>query len=178
MPRISAFYGIAITMYYAEHGVPHFHALYAGQDASTAIETLEILGGSLPDRRSGSFESGRCSIARSSKPIGDWRETDCRSSASRRFRKMKAMTTLVHVAAVEVIGEHRLRLRFEDGAEGELDLSAWPWRGVFEPLRDPEFFAKVKLDDELGTIVWPNGADLAPESLHEWVTHRLSPAPA
>jgi hypothetical protein len=50
MPRISAFYGIAITMYYAEHGVPHFHALYAGQDASIAIETLEILGGSLPDQ--------------------------------------------------------------------------------------------------------------------------------
>jgi hypothetical protein len=50
MPRISVFYGIAITMYYAEHGVPHFHALYAGEDASIAIETLEILGGSLPDR--------------------------------------------------------------------------------------------------------------------------------
>jgi Domain of unknown function (DUF4160) len=50
MPRISVFYGIAITMYYAEHGVPHFHALYAGEDASIAIETLEILGGSLADR--------------------------------------------------------------------------------------------------------------------------------
>ena len=37
-------------MYYAEHGVPHFHALYAGQDASIAIESLEVLGGSLPDR--------------------------------------------------------------------------------------------------------------------------------
>lgn len=50
VPRISSFYGIVITMYYAEHGVPHFHALYAGQDASIVIETLEILAGSLPDR--------------------------------------------------------------------------------------------------------------------------------
>ena len=50
MPRISEFYGIAIAMYYAEHGVPHFHALYAGRDASIAIESLEVLGGSLPDR--------------------------------------------------------------------------------------------------------------------------------
>lgn len=50
MPRISEFYGIAIAMYYAEHGVPHFHALYAGDDASVAIETLEVLGGSLPAR--------------------------------------------------------------------------------------------------------------------------------
>ncbi|HEV8688440.1 MAG TPA: DUF4160 domain-containing protein [Gaiellaceae bacterium] len=50
MPRISQFYGIAIAMYYAEHGVPHFHALYAGQEASVAIATLEVLAGSLPDR--------------------------------------------------------------------------------------------------------------------------------
>jgi hypothetical protein len=50
VPRISEFYGIAIAMYYAEHGVPHFHALYAGHDASIAIESLEVLGGSLPDR--------------------------------------------------------------------------------------------------------------------------------
>ncbi len=44
MPRISEFYGVAI-MYYAEHDVPHFHALYAGQEASVAIETLEVLAG-------------------------------------------------------------------------------------------------------------------------------------
>ena len=50
MPRISHFYGITITMYYAEHGLPHFHALYAGSDASIRIDTLEILAGSLPDR--------------------------------------------------------------------------------------------------------------------------------
>ena len=50
MPRISEFYGIVITMYYAEHGLPHFHALYAGEDASVAIATLEVLAGSLPDR--------------------------------------------------------------------------------------------------------------------------------
>jgi hypothetical protein len=50
MPRISEFYGIVITMYCAEYGVPHFHALYSGEDASVAIETLEVLAGSLPDR--------------------------------------------------------------------------------------------------------------------------------
>lgn len=87
------------------------------------------------------------------------------------------MRFLVHVSAVETIGDHRLRLRFDDGAEGELDLSAWPWRGVFEPLRDPAYFARVELDAELGTIVWPNGADFAPETLHHWVTSKLDPAP-
>jgi hypothetical protein len=50
MPRISFFYGIVIAMYYEDHGRPHFHAHYAEHDASVAIDTLEILGGSLPRR--------------------------------------------------------------------------------------------------------------------------------
>jgi hypothetical protein len=50
MPRLSSFYGIVIAMYYKEHGLPHFHARYAEYDASVAIETLEVLGGSLPGR--------------------------------------------------------------------------------------------------------------------------------
>jgi Protein of unknown function (DUF2442) len=53
---------------------------------------------------------------------------------------------------------------------GEVDLAAKfaaPVGPVFEPLRDPAFFAKVRVDPELGTVVWLNGADLAPEVLHE-----------
>ena len=83
------------------------------------------------------------------------------------------MSGLVHVAAVEVVGDHRLFLRFEDGAEGEIDLSGWPWRGIFEPLADPDFFCQVILNEELGTIMWPNGADVAPETLHTgWLAAR------
>ena len=82
---------------------------------------------------------------------------------------MVVVTDLVHVTAVEVVGDHRLRLAFEDGAEGEVDLVDWTWQGVFEPLADPSYFSRVSLDRELGTIVWPNGADLAPETLHAWV---------
>jgi hypothetical protein len=50
MPRISAFYGLVITMYYREHGVAHFHVRFAEHDASIAIESLELLEGRLPDR--------------------------------------------------------------------------------------------------------------------------------
>jgi hypothetical protein len=50
VPRISSFYGIVIAMYYREHGVPHFHALYGGYEASIAISTLKILRGDLPPR--------------------------------------------------------------------------------------------------------------------------------
>jgi hypothetical protein len=91
---------------------------------------------------------------------------------------MRSVSELVHVTAVEAVGDHRLFLRFEDGAEGEIDLSGWPWRGVFEPLAEPEYFQQVVLDEELGTIVWPNGADIAPETLHDWVARGLRPAVA
>jgi hypothetical protein len=80
-----------------------------------------------------------------------------------------AMAEIVHVTQVEPLAGHRLRLSFEDGVEGEVDLSARAWRGVFAPLQDQVFFAQVELDQDLGTIVWPNGADIAPETLHRWV---------
>jgi Domain of unknown function (DUF4160) len=50
VPRISSFYGIVIAMYYREHGVPHFHAIYGEYEASISIRTLEVLGGDLPSR--------------------------------------------------------------------------------------------------------------------------------
>ena len=73
------------------------------------------------------------------------------------------------VLAVEHLGGHRLRLTFADGITGEVDLSdrlAGPVGPMFEPLLDVDFFAQVVVDEELGTVVWPNGADLAPEVLH------------
>lgn len=48
MPRISSFHGIVITMYYREHGVPHFHARYGEHKASISIDHVEVLGGFLP----------------------------------------------------------------------------------------------------------------------------------
>lgn len=80
------------------------------------------------------------------------------------------MAPIVHVIRVEPLAGHRLRLGFEDGAEGEVDLSTRRWRGVFAPLQDQAFFDRVEVDQELGTIVWPNGADIAPETLYRWVT--------
>ena len=79
------------------------------------------------------------------------------------------MPELIHVVAVEALPPHRLRLAFQDGTGGIVDLSGRVWRGVFEPLADPSYFSRVSLDEELGTIVWPNGADIAPETLYAWV---------
>jgi len=77
------------------------------------------------------------------------------------------MEELFDITGVEAIGDHLLRLTFEDGTVGEIDFSDHPWVGVFEPLRDPSYFACVRVDPELGTIAWPNGADMAREPLYE-----------
>lgn len=69
---------------------------------------------------------------------------------------------LYDVIDVQVVGHHRLRLTFEDGTVGEVDLSRQEWRGVFEPLADPEYFAQVRVDAEGGTMVWPKTL-LAPD---------------
>lgn len=83
---------------------------------------------------------------------------------------MEVVSDLVHAIAVEVIADHRLHVRFDDGSEGEVDFRDDDFRGVFEPLRDPAYFAQVAVDEELGTVVWPNDADIAPETLHDWAT--------
>jgi hypothetical protein len=75
------------------------------------------------------------------------------------------------VVAVEVVGEFRLRLSFDDGTVGEVDFAERTWDGVLEPLSDPVFFARVYVDPEAGTIGWPNGIDLAPEPLYEEARH-------
>jgi len=81
------------------------------------------------------------------------------------------MTMLHDVRRVEVLEGHRLRLGFDDGAEGDVDISSIvPFEGVFAPLRESGYFARVRVDPELGTISWPNGADIDPEVLYSAVT--------
>jgi hypothetical protein len=65
---------------------------------------------------------------------------------------MVTVEQLVDITRVEVIGEYRLRLTFEDGTVGDVDSVGQDWRGVFEPLRDPSYFARVTVDPEAGTI--------------------------
>jgi Protein of unknown function (DUF2442)/Domain of unknown function (DUF4160) len=145
-------------------------------EASISIDRLEMLGGFLPARANrlvmqwgalhkeelGQIGSGHC-------------ERRLWNSLSR-SPSIDLMEKLVHVTAVEPLGGHRLRLKFDDGATGELDFSGEAWGGVFAPLADSDYFDSVKLDEELGTVVWPNGADIAPETLHRWVAGASGPA--
>ncbi len=74
---------------------------------------------------------------------------------------------MVRVTGVEVLGDYRLGLAFDDGTQRVVDLGDELSGPIFEPLRNPILFRQVRIDPELGTIVWPNGADIAPETLHD-----------
>jgi hypothetical protein len=71
------------------------------------------------------------------------------------------------ITHVEPLDGFRLRLQFNDGAERVVELEDELWGPVFDPLRaDPELFRQARVDDELGTVVWPNGADMDPDVLY------------
>ena len=83
---------------------------------------------------------------------------------------------LEDVVEVEAIGDYRLRVKFEDGVAGEIDVAAIaPFEGVFAPLRDPKLFGAVAVDPELGTARWSNGADLDPDVLYALITGQPIP---
>jgi hypothetical protein len=74
---------------------------------------------------------------------------------------------MIDVTRVDVLDGYRVRLSFLDGTVGDVDLSEHLWGPMFAPLSDPSYFRQVVVDPELGTIVWPNGADFAPEMLYD-----------
>ena len=74
---------------------------------------------------------------------------------------------ILRVVEAEASGHHLLRLAFNDATRKTVDVGPLLHGPIFEPLRDPAYFARVELDRVCGTVTWPNGADFAPEALHE-----------
>jgi hypothetical protein len=74
---------------------------------------------------------------------------------------------ILRIHEAQVCGPHSLRLRFNDGTTKRVNVRPLLDGPIFEPLRDPTYFVCVTLDPVCGTVVWPNGADFAPEALHE-----------
>jgi hypothetical protein len=71
-----------------------------------------------------------------------------------------------NVIHAEYVRDYVVRLKFEDGTAGEVDLANELWGEVFVPLKDVAYFRRFEVA-EYGTLTWPNGADIAPEFLYE-----------
>jgi hypothetical protein len=84
---------------------------------------------------------------------------------------------LIDIVEARIQEGYRVHLRFEDGVEGDVDLGRLiRFEGVFAPLRNPEEFARLTVNVEIGTICWPNGADLDPDVLYAEVSGQPIPA--
>ena len=83
---------------------------------------------------------------------------------------------LKDITLAQTAGGSSLRVRFEDGVEGVVDVASLvTFRGTFEPLLDPAYFAQVRVDPDSETVVWPNGADLDPDVLYSRLTGSALP---
>jgi hypothetical protein len=162
MPRLSAFHGTVIYMYRPDRH-PHFHAQYGEHIAQIELGSWEILNGELPYRLCASSASGRAFTPVSWSMPGSWRRRLSRWSRSIRCPSTQ---TMLRVIAVTVLTPPRLRVEFNDGLVREIDCGFLLYGSLGEPLKDPDYFRQVSVDDELRTIVWPNGLDPAPELLH------------
>jgi uncharacterized protein DUF2442 len=72
------------------------------------------------------------------------------------------------VAAFNIVEPYKLWVSFADGTEQRIDFKPVLYGVLFEPLQDLATFNAVTLDPEAGTLVWPNGADFDPATLHDW----------
>ncbi len=70
---------------------------------------------------------------------------------------------MLHIKSAKHISNYKIWVSFDDGTSGEVNLEGSLNGPVFQPLKDISVFSKVSVDPELETVVWPNGADLAPE---------------
>jgi len=169
MPTISAFYGILIQIFWREHGPPHFHALYAEHEALIDIRTLEVMQGGLPKRALALvLEWASGTPGRIDGGLGPMQ-----SHADAQQDSAVELTPPVHpgapwrVADVETLPGFRLRVRFNDGTAGIVEMAEFiesDAAGVFAALRDEKLFRQARIT--LGAVTWPGDLDLAPDAMH------------
>lgn len=78
------------------------------------------------------------------------------------------MHPIYRILSFEIMGPYTLRVQFNDRTEQVIDFSPILEGELYAMLRDLEFFNKVRIDTEAHTLVWPNGADFDPATLHDW----------
>src|SRR4051812_19253232 len=78
---------------------------------------------------------------------------------------------IYRVTAVTIVSDYTLRVRFDDQTEQTINFRPVLAGELFGPLRDLELFGRVDIDAEAHTLVWPNGADFDPATLHDWPLH-------
>jgi len=79
--------------------------------------------------------------------------------------------SIYRVLSFEIVGPYMILVRFDDQTEQVIDFEPILAGELYRPLRDLSLFNKVRIDPEVHTLVWPNGADFDPATLHDWPEH-------
>ncbi len=85
---------------------------------------------------------------------------------------------IIHVMGLKVVGEYSLDLTFDNGVRKRVNLRHELYGPIFEPLRDPAYFAKAYIDPNSRTVTWPNSADFAPDFLYQLESEEVPASPA
>jgi len=80
---------------------------------------------------------------------------------------------IYRIISFEIIGSYKLKVDFNDATSQTIDLQSILEGELFGPLRDEALFNQVAIDPEIHTLVWPNGADFDPATLHDWPDHKM-----
>jgi len=174
MPEISRFFGIVIAIYWNDHGVPYFHAKYAGQRAKFSISDLRLLEGKLPARVTALVLEW--AFQHREELMRDWELAAAKKPLQPIPPLEQDSSVMRWVTSVEYVSGYKLRLGFNNGSVKLVDLAEHLDGEVFEPLRDLRLFKTARLNPDLDTVVWDNGADMAPEFLYEIGVSEQEPA--
>ncbi len=162
MPEISRFLGIIIAMFYKDHAPPHFHAIYGEYEITVEIES-GVINGRFP-RRALRLVLEWLELHKD-ELLENWQLAEEKKPLKKSPHWSNVM--IPKVIDAKYVEDYTLFLRFSDGSEGEVDLQKELEGAIFEPLKDINYFKKFSVNQELHTVVWPNGADFAPEYLYE-----------
>ena len=158
-------------MFYNDHQPPHFHAVYGEHRVTVSIDPVEVLQGNLPCRARATVLEWATMHRGSSLTTGVAPVTTHRCGPS--SRSTSEGVSMHIVVEVKVLKPYVLAVSFADGAHRRVDVEPLLHGEMFEPLCDPAVFAQATVDPVLGTVVWPNGADLSPEYLYDAETEAV-----
>lgn len=171
---MSRFFGIIIRMYAevnAPHHESHLHAYYQDEVAIYSLDPIELIAGSLPKRQARFVEAWSEMHQAELRQIGIYYRLVKSRFRLNRSSKKRMKHRIYRVIAFDIVAPYVLRVRFDDDTEQMIDFQTVLAGELYRPLRDLDLFNEVGIDPEVQTLVWPNGADFDPATLHDWPQH-------
>lgn len=162
MPTIYSRYGIVIQVFFLDHAPPHIHVLYGIHEAVVDHHAFHVLEGSLPPV---AMELLQDIVDSTGKELEDGPDRISKHIAAMKNTPQLVLSSPWRVYRAWLMSEYRIRLRFVDGTEGQIDMSRLVFKSaVFSALQDVAFFKRVSVCS--GALTWPGGRDIAPDALY------------